>query len=62
MEVRRERTRIIIPGGLGFESSLSKTVLEVEEENFQPECTSLNLVNESQDNLSKRAIVVSTIF
>ena len=34
----------------------------LEEENFQPDCASLNLVKESKDNLGKRAIVVSTIF
>lgn len=60
LEVLRERTGIIVQGGLGFESRWSKTVLE--EENFQPDCASLNLVKESQDNLGKRAIVVSTIF
>ena len=60
LEVLRERTRIIVQGGLGFESRWPKTVLE--EENFQPDCASLNLVKESQDNLGKRAVVVSTIF
>ena len=60
LEVLRERTGIIVRGGLGFENRWSKTVLE--EENFQPDCASLNLVNEEQDNLGKRAIVVSTIF
>ena len=34
----------------------------LEEEDFQPDCASLNLVKESQDNFGKRAIVVSTIF
>ena len=60
LEALRERTGIIIQGGLGFESRWSKTALE--EENFQPDCASLNLVNESQDNLGRRAIVVSTKF
>ena len=60
LEVLRERTGIIVKGGLGFESRWSKTVLE--EENFQPDCASLNLVKESQDNLGKLAILVSTIF
>lgn len=60
LEVIREKTGIVVLSGQGFESRWSKTVLE--EENFQPDCASLNLVQECQDNLGKRAVVVSTIF
>jgi AT-rich interactive domain-containing protein 1 len=60
LEVIRERTGIVVKSGAGFESRWSSTVLE--EENFLPDCASLNLVQESQDNLGKRAVVVSTIF
>ena len=60
LEVIRERTGIVVKTGAGFESRWSTTVLE--EENFQPDCASLNLVGENQDNLGKRAVVVSTIF
>lgn len=56
----RERTGIVVKEGAGYESRWTNTVLE--EENFQPDCASLNLVTENQDNLGKRAIVVSTIF
>jgi len=60
LEVIRERTGIVVKTGAGFESRWSTTVLE--EENFQPDCASLNLVQECQDNLGKRAVAVSTIF
>ena len=60
LEVIRERTGIVVKTGAGFESRWSTTVLE--EENFQPDCASLNLVGENQDNLGKRAVAVSTIF
>jgi len=60
LEVIRERTGIIVKSGSGFEERWKNTVLE--EENFQPDCASLNLVQECQDNLGKRAVVVSTIF
>lgn len=60
LEVIRERTGIVVKHGAGFEDRWKHTVLE--EENFQPDCASLNLVQECQDNLGKRAIVVSTIF
>ena len=60
LEVIRERTGIVVKTGAGFESRWSTTVLE--EENFQPDCASLNLVAENQDNLGKRAVAVSTIF
>lgn len=56
----RDRTGIVVKEGAGFETRWVTTVLE--EENFQPDCASLNLVTENQDNLGKRAIVVSTIF
>merc|ERR1711910_303299 len=54
LEVIRERTGIVVKTGAGFESRWSTTVLE--EENFQPDCASLNLVAENQDNLGKRAV------
>lgn len=60
LEVIRERTGIIVTPQKGLESRWSTVVLE--EENFQPDCASLNLVQDCQDNLGKRAVVVSTIF
>ena len=60
LKVIRERTGIVVKEGAGFESRWSNTVLE--EENFQPDQASLNLVLECQDNLGKRAVAVSTIF
>jgi len=60
LETIRERTGIIVQTGPGVEERWNKTVLE--EENFQPDCASLNLVSEWQDNLGRRAIVVSNIF
>ena len=56
----REKTGIIVKAGAGFESRWNESVLE--EENYQPDCASLNLVADWQDNLGKRAIVASTIF
>ena len=60
LEVLREKTGIVVKQGLGFETRWNETVLE--EENYQPDCASLNLVSDWQDNLGKRATVVSTIF
>ena len=60
LEVLREKTGIVVKQGLGFETRWNETVLE--EENYQPDCASLNLVSDWQDNLGKRAAVVSTIF
>ena len=56
----RDKTGIVVKAGAGFESRWSESVLE--EENYQPDCASLNLVTDWQDNLGKRAIVASTIF
>jgi len=60
LEELREKTGIIVKTGAGFESRWNEAVLE--EENYQPDCASLNLVTDWQDNLGKRAIVTSTIF
>ena len=60
LEILREKTGIVVQPGLGFETRWNETVLE--EENYQPDCASLNLVSDWQDNLGKRAAVVSTIF
>merc|ERR550517_279647 len=60
LEILREKTGIVVQPGLGFETRWNETVLE--EENYQPDCASLNLVSDWQDNLGKRAIVASTIF
>ena len=60
LETLREKTGIVVQPGLGFETRWNETVLE--EENYQPDCASLNLVSDWQDNLGKRAAVVSTIF
>lgn len=60
LEVLREKTGIVVQQGLGFETRWIETILE--EENYQPDCASLNLVSDWQDNLGKRATVVSTIF
>ena len=60
LEELREKTGIIVKAGAGYESRWNEAVLE--EENYQPDCASLNLVTDWQDNLGKRAIVASTIF
>ena len=60
LEALREKTGIIVKPGAGYEARWSEAVLE--EENYQPDCASLNMVSDWQDNLGKRAIVVSTIF
>jgi len=60
LEELREKTGIIVKPGAGYESRWNEAVLE--EENYQPDCASLNLVTDWQDNLGKRAIVASTIF
>ena len=60
LEVLREKTGIIVKPGTSVEARWSEAVLE--EENYQPDCASLNLVSDWQDNLGRRAIVVSTIF
>ena len=60
LEELREKTGIIVKAGAGYESRWNEAVLE--EENYQPDCASLNLVTDWQDNLGKRAIVTSTIF
>jgi len=60
LEVLREKTGIIVKAGAGYEARWSEAVLE--EENYQPDCASLNMVSDWQDNLGKRAIAVSTIF
>ena len=60
LEVLREKTGIIVKPGTSVEARWSEAVLE--EENYQPDCASLNLVSDWQDNLGKRAAVVSTIF
>ena len=60
LEALREKTGIIVKKGEGFETRWNESVLE--EENYQPDCASLNLVSDWQDNLGKRAIAISTIF
>ena len=60
LEVLKEKTGIIVKPGAGYEARWNESVLE--EENYQPDCASLNLVSDWQDNLGKRAIAISTIF
>jgi len=58
LELLRERTGIVVRDG--FEERWTSEVLE--EENYQPDVASLNLVSEEKDNLGKRATVVSNVF
>jgi len=58
LELLRERTGIVVREC--FEDRWLSEVLE--EENYQPDVASLNLVSEENDNLGKRATVVSNVF
>ena len=56
----RRRTGLILRDAAAVRARWAEPVLE--EENYQPDQASLNLVTESQDALGRRAIAVSTIF
>jgi hypothetical protein len=60
VEALRRRTGLILRDADAVRRRWAQPV--VEEENYQPDQASLNLVTESQDALGRRAIAVSTIF